>query len=206
VLIELGISCKFLEAIDISLCSAIEEFAVIRFIKNKPDLKKFSASHNEQAITDACLMELGRCDLLNTLNINFCKEVTSAGIDALTKKEFVELGLANLPNLKGEDFAKLLMNATEKLTYLNMSFNPSKEINNALMIKVGMCTNLNTLILTGCEHITDEGMNNLIYGDKLKGKTPEGFEQLHTLKIGGLVNISDQLYQLLKRCPSLSFL
>lgn len=40
------------------------------------------------------------------------------------------------------------------------------------MIKVGMCLNLQTLIITGCEHITDEGMNNLIYGDKLKGKTP----------------------------------
>ena len=49
-------------------------------------------------------------------------------------------------------------------------------------------------------------MNNLIYGDKLKSKAPEGFEFLHTLKIGGLVSISDQLYQLLKRCPSLALL
>ena len=98
------------------------------------------------------------------------------------------------------------MNSTEKLTYLNMSFNPSKDVNNALMIRVGMCIHLKTIILTGCEHITDEGMNNLIYGDKLKGKTPEGFEHLHTLKIGGLMNISDQLYQLLKRCPALSLL
>lgn len=87
-----------------------------------------------------------------------------------------------------------------------MSFNPGKDINNALMIKVGMCLNLQSIILTGCDHISDEGMNNLIYGDKLKGKTPEGFEHLHTLKIGGLVSISDQLYQLIKRCPSLAFL
>lgn len=48
-------------------------------------------------------------------------------------------------------------------------------------------------------------MNNLIYGDKIKGKPIEGFEFLQTLKIGGLVNISDQLYQLLKRCPALNF-
>lgn len=54
VLIELGISCKFLEAIDISLTN-VEEAAVIRFIKNKPELKKFSANHKENAITDACL-------------------------------------------------------------------------------------------------------------------------------------------------------
>lgn len=71
------------------------------------------------------------------------------------------------------------------------------------MIKVGMCLNLRELVLTGCENISDEGVNNLIYGDKLKGKNPEAFEYLHTLKIGGLINISDQIYQLLKRCTSL---
>ncbi len=73
------------------------------------------------------------------------------------------------------------------------------------MIKIGMCLHLKTLALTGCESVSDEGMNNLIYGDKIKGKPFEGFEFLQTLKIGGLVNISDQLYQLLKRCPALNF-
>jgi hypothetical protein len=62
VLIELGISCKKLEAIDISLCSQIEEFAIIRFLKNKPDLKKFICNHNEKAFTDACLEELSKCE------------------------------------------------------------------------------------------------------------------------------------------------
>jgi hypothetical protein len=36
------------------------------------------------------------------------------------------------------------------------------------MIKIGMCLNLKTLILTGCESVSDLGMNNLIYGDKSK--------------------------------------
>lgn len=92
-------------------------------------------------------------------------------MDALGKKEFIELGLANLPNVKGEDFSRLIVNSTERLISLNLSFNASKEVNNALMIKVGMCIHLRTIILTGCENITDEGMNNLIYGDKIKGKS-----------------------------------
>lgn len=82
------------------------------------------------------------------------------------------MGLANLPNLKGEDLSRLVSNSIEKLTYLDISFNASKEVNNSLMVKVGMCLNMETLVLTGCESISDEGMNNLIYGDKLKGKTP----------------------------------
>ncbi len=60
VLIELGISCKNLTAIDISLCSQLEDFAIIRFLKNKPDLVKFSANHLE-AINDQALLELGKC-------------------------------------------------------------------------------------------------------------------------------------------------
>lgn len=99
----------------------------------------------------------------------------------------------------------MIENSTSKLTTLDISFNASKEVNNALMVKVGMCPNIQTLILTGCEFITDEGMNNLIYGDKVKGKPVEAFENLTKLKIGGLVNVSDQFYQLLKRCPQLSY-
>lgn len=111
-----------------------------------------------------------------------------------------------MPNIKGEDLAKILVRSVDRLTSFNISFNTAKDINKDLMIKVGMCLKLENLILTGCEQISDEGINNLIYGDKSKGKTPEGFENLHTLKIGGLVSVSDNLYQLIKRCPSLSFL
>ena len=95
--------------------------------------------------------------------------------------------------------------ATQKLTYLDISFNPSKEINNQLMTKIGMCLSLQTLILTGCEYLGDEGMNNIFKGDIVKGKPVEGLQHLKVLKVGGLVNVGDKIYQLLKRCPSLHF-
>ena len=62
----------------------------------------------------------------------------------------MELGLAALPNLKNDDFKRLIEPSTEKITSLDISFNGTKEVNNALMIKIGMCPNLQTLILTGC--------------------------------------------------------
>lgn len=79
VLIELGISCKFLTAINISLCHKLEEFSILRFLKNKFDLKKFWANHLEDSITDACLEQLGKCDELSVLSINFCSNVSSVG-------------------------------------------------------------------------------------------------------------------------------
>ena len=48
-------------------------------------------------------------------------------------------------------------------------------------------------------------MNNLFKGDIVKGKPVEGLEHLKVLKVGGLVNVGDKIYQLLKRCPSLHF-
>lgn len=111
-----------------------------------------------------------------------------------------------MPYLKAEDFNKLLAQSSESLLNLNMSFNNGKDINNQLMVRVGMCIHLQSLILTGCENISDEGINNLIYGDKVKGKHPEGFNDLETFKIGGLINISDNVYQFCKRCPALTFL
>ena len=111
-----------------------------------------------------------------------------------------------MPNIKGEDLGKLISASKESLVSLDISFNVANDINNALMSKIGMCMRLEEIILTGCEKISDEGINNLIYGEKGKGKQPEGFPNLITLKVGGLLNVSDQLHQIVKRCPLLSFI
>ena len=74
------------------------------------------------------------------------------------------MGLSSLPNIKGEDLGKLIAASKETLVSLDISFNVANDINNALMSKVGMCMKLEEIILTGCEKISDEGINNLIYG------------------------------------------
>jgi len=58
--------------------------------------------------------------------------------------------LAALPHIKNDDYRRLIEPSAEKLTHLDLSFNPTKEVNSALMVKVGMCLNLRTLVLTGC--------------------------------------------------------
>lgn len=73
------------------------------------------------------------------------------------------------------------------------------------MLKVGNCGSLETLILTGCSAITDESIMNLINGEKGKGK-PEGFPSMKILKIGGLINFSDSIHNLIRKCPTLDLL
>lgn len=64
------------------------------------------------------------------------------------------------------------------------------------MQKLSLCTKLEILILTGCENISDEGIMNLV-------KTTEVYPHMKILKVGGLTNVSDQLFQLVKKCPNL---
>jgi hypothetical protein len=68
-----------------------------------------------------------------------------------------------------------------------------------MMAKVGHCSKLEELSLTGCEKIGDDGITNL------KGKQGEGLPNLRTLKVGSL-NLSDSLHHVFKRCPNISFL
>ena len=51
--------------------------------------------------------------------------------------------------------SKIFTKSIPKLKSVNISFNNNKELNNLLMAKLGMCTKLETLILTGCETISD---------------------------------------------------
>ena len=79
-LVELGKSCKKLESIDISKCDNIDEFAIISFLKDCKGLREFSANHMDHSISDACLECFEENENLSVLNINFCYEVTSAGL------------------------------------------------------------------------------------------------------------------------------
>ena len=69
-----------------------------------------------------------------------------------------------MTNLKNDDFARVIESSVNKLEYLDLSFNTVSEINNALMAKISVCTKLETLILTGCEKVSDEGINILMSG------------------------------------------
>jgi hypothetical protein len=43
----------------------------------------------------------------------------------------------------------------------------------------------------------------LIFGEKGKNKTPEGFQFLRILKLSGVTELSDSIHNLLKKCPNL---
>ena len=73
---------------NISKCEEIEEFAIISFLKDKKNIKKFYANHLSESFTDACLECLKDNTEIHTLEINFCYEVTHAGIEFIDGKEF----------------------------------------------------------------------------------------------------------------------
>lgn len=72
------------------------------------------------------------------------------------------------------------------------------------MSKVGSCNRLESLILTGCTNVGDEGINKLVLSDRPKA---EGFPEMKVLKLGGLKDVSEgSLLKLIQICPSVTFL
>lgn len=63
--------------------------------------------------------------------------------------------MSSLTNLKADDFGKLIYSSVNRLAYIDLSFNTVAEINNGLMAKLGMCSKLEEVILTGCEKVSD---------------------------------------------------
>jgi hypothetical protein len=56
---------------------------VLTFLKDSKKLKRFYADHLEHAITDASLEALSKLKSLEALSINFCNQVTPAGLEFL---------------------------------------------------------------------------------------------------------------------------
>lgn len=155
VLVELSISCKELIAIDVSKCKCLTGLGVKTFLNNKLQIRKFSANHNTESVTDESLASLKDSKDLEGFNINFCTKVTAVTLEHLTDKKLKQLSLAGLPEIKGEVLNRIFESSYPTLVYLDLSFNPVPDINNALMLKVGNCSLLETLILTGCSAVSD---------------------------------------------------
>ena len=68
-----------------TLCKNLNEDALLSFLKDSKKLKSFKADHLENAVTDATLEQLAKHKELQTVSINFCKQVTATGLEFLSE-------------------------------------------------------------------------------------------------------------------------
>lgn len=111
------------------------------------------------------------------------------------------MGLSSLTHLKADDFGKIIHSSANKLVYIDLSFNTVAEINNGLMAKLGMCTKLEEIILTGCEKVSDEGINNLMIGEKGKKQTTRRITQFKSSQARRTINGLRSAASYFQKCP-----
>ena len=97
-----------------------------------------------------------------------------------------------MEQLSFEILGKIVLNSMKTLKQLDISFNNGKDLNDAFMLKLGSCKELQSLFLTGCSRISDHWMNQLMNGDPTHNHNQiEGMPKLEVLKLGGLQNIGN---------------
>ena len=79
-----------IQELDLSRCSALTPTALIYVVDRSPRLTILNAAHNSEAVTDEVLARLQPLPFLSVLNISYCKQVTDAGLCALSRADFEE--------------------------------------------------------------------------------------------------------------------
>lgn len=88
-----------------------------------------------------------------------------------------------MEGLTSELLAQVIGLSKDHLEVLDVSFIPTKDVNDMVMIAASQCKKLHNLVLSGCTHINDMGLQKLGSGG--------GLPLLSVLKLGGLINVSD---------------
>jgi F-box/leucine-rich repeat protein 2/20 len=204
-LVELAKSAHHLRAVNISNCRQVSAAGLARFLELASVLESLDCCHNPYADDDS-LRALALLPGLNSLALSFTN-VGARTIDALADKllHFKQLRLSSCPNVRAEGVLRILDKSFESLEVVDLSFNDREGFNNTLMPKIGSCPHLRLLILTGLPAISDEGINQLINGERKEGKFTklEGFKALEEVRVGGLPNLSDNLSHLFKVAPNI---
>jgi F-box/leucine-rich repeat protein 2/20 len=64
--------------------------------------------------------------------------------------------------------AELIARSKNELEYLDLSFIPTKDVNDSVVSAVSLCGNVHTLILTGSTNVSDSSIGRLSNLHKLK--------------------------------------
>ncbi|KAM3131451.1 hypothetical protein pb186bvf_016381 [Paramecium bursaria] len=197
ILVELAKSCKHLKILDISNCSKLTERGIRNFIESmKGQMQGIKCAHNAQSATDYSLEPLHQVKQLKVLDISFCNLLTNQIIQSLIESgcRLEQLHMATIDNISGDMLAELIAKSKSQLKQLDLSLIASRDLNDNVLSAIGMCQQLQTLNLTGCQSISDHQLTRL-----------NNLPHLKKLKLGGVVSLSDStINQIIQGSPLLS--
>lgn len=166
----LGRHCKHLRILRCNGASRIDACAIGEIAKGCPELEVLTLRHCH-LVTDECIEAIAvHCSLLRELDIGFCLGISNAAILALSQGRCIQ-------TLESIDFTGLR-------TLSDTSIIPL----------VSTCPKLQTLILRGCRHLSDDVVSALCQSDMLR--TDSGVcipsRKLDKLDLLGAKGVSDR--------------
>ena len=144
---------------------------------------------------------------LNFMDISYCKQVTDAGLAHFTGKTYPldSLVINGVNGISGAGVKQWLHSFKETLLDFEAALNDQETFNSSFFDVLGQCWNLETVDVTGCHGIDDEGGRlitnaTVTYGNET---IKPGLQYCHTLKLNGSTIGDATLPNIVKVMPNL---
>lgn len=156
--------------LNISYCPNITEKGIAYLLDNHRTFESIHMAGNENSVTNASMSSIRLQKHLQALNINFCHEVGDDTIDALADamSPLRYISIASCEKVTARSLINLIQKNNYKLEHVDFSMLPQKDFNNEVCKSIGCCVQLKKLNLSGCLSLTNDSLNNIIQGIKLK--------------------------------------
>lgn len=127
---------------------------------------------------------------LTFMDVSFAKRLTDKGLSSFSDKTVAlqSIVINDCPGITAAGLIVLINSCQQTLMDFEAANNDQPEVNNSLLAKLGTCWNLESLDITGCVNIDDQGFVALSKGEitlrlALGAQFP-GLVKMHTCKVG----------------------
>ena len=158
--LDLSVDISFLDTSRNSRCARYTDAAITTIAKACSKSLKVLKLNGNVALTDKGFSKLKNCEILNTLEISGCLQITDAGLVTVIEScsKLKHLAFSNLAaGVTDSTLYAISKYLSKDILHLETKFN-YKISDNGIMALGKSCFNLEYLDIEGCDNVTDIGL------------------------------------------------
>lgn len=178
-------------------------------IRNNPNIEDLQLNGCYNAVDDTSMRLISGLEHLTFLDVSYAKKLTDKGLMNFNEKTVAlqSIVMNDCSGITSLGMIALINSCQQTLLDFEVANNDQPDVNNTFMAKLAMCWNLESLDITGCVNVDDQGFAALSKGEaQLRvGVSPivPGLIKMNTCKVGHTKMTDYGLQCLIKTCPAL---
>ena len=201
---------KNLRVIDLADCEGLHCSALHLLLDKNKEIEELQLAGCIHAVDNTSIRLIAGLQHITFLDISYTKLVTDHGLVHFGDKKLplTTLALNSVTSISSVGLSVLIMSCSSTLLHLEAAYNDQDTMKSDLFLKLGQCWNLEVLDVSGCRHLDDSAINNLLKAEQPSKEEGQpslhpGLKYLNTVRMINL-NIGDySLMNLAKVSPNL---